>query len=75
METKFNKKMVMKIAKEYIFTNTTYRKLGEIYNCSSSKISYMMNYDLLEYSRILFVLAELKARYNQNQNMKTFMKK
>lgn len=75
METKFDKKMVMKIAREYIFTNTTYRKLGEKYNCSSSKISYMMNYDLLEYSRILFVLAELKARYNQNRNMKFFMKK
>ena len=34
-----------------------------------------MNYDLLEYSRILYVLAELKANYNRNRNMKKFMKK
>ena len=53
MEIKFDKKMIKKIAREYIFTNTSYRKLGEKYKCSSSKISYMMNYDLLEYSRIL----------------------
>ena len=75
MEIKFDKKMIKKIAREYIFTNTSYRKLGEKYKCSSSKISDMMNYDLLEYSRILYVLAELKANYNRNRNMKNFMKK
>lgn len=75
MGNKFDKKMIKKIAREYIFTNTSYRKLSEKYKCSSSKISYMMNYDLLEYSRVLYVLAELKARYNQKQNMKNFMKK
>ena len=29
MEIKFDKKMIKKIAREYIFTNTSYRKLGE----------------------------------------------
>lgn len=74
MSKQIDKKLVRKIATEYIFTNTTYRKLGEKYGCSSSKISYMMNYDLLEVSRILYGLAELKARHNMKKNLNNFKK-
>ena len=60
---KFTAKEIKKIARSYIFgKNMTYKKLAEMCGCSDSKISYMMNYDLLEYSRILYVLAELKAK-------------
>ena len=76
MDTKFDRKTILAIAKEYIFKkDMSYRKLAEKYNCSSSKISYMMNYDLLQYSRILYVLADLKAKHNLKQNMKRFMNK
>lgn len=74
MSKQIDKKLVRKIAIEYIFTKTTYRKLAEKYNCSSSKISYMMNYDLLEVSRILYALAELKARSNMKKNLNNFKK-
>lgn len=72
MSKQIDKKLVRKIATEYIFTKTSYRKLGEKYKCSSSKISYMMNYDLLEVSRVLYALAELKARYNMKKNLNNF---
>lgn len=71
---KFDKVTVKKIAREYIFTDTTYKKLAQKYGCSDSKISYMMNYDLLEYSRILYVLADLKASHNRKKNMKKWFK-
>ena len=70
MEIKFDKKMIKKIAREYIFTNTSYRKLGEKYKCSSSKISYMMKHDLLDISRILFILVDKKAQYNKKKARK-----
>lgn len=74
MSKQIDKKLVKKIATEYILTKTSYRKLGEKYNCSSSKISYMMNYDLLEVSRILYALVELKARHNIKKNLNNFKK-
>lgn len=72
---KFDKAMVKKIAREYVFTNTTYSKLAKKYGCSSSKISTMMNYEILDYSRILYALVEIKANYNRKKNMKNFINK
>lgn len=71
---KFGKKEVTQIAREYIFTNTTYQKLAEKYDCSSSLISYVLNYDLLEYSRVLYLLADIKASHNQKKNMRKYFK-
>ena len=52
---KFSNKDIKKIARSYIFgKNMTYKKLAEKYGCSDSKISYMMNHELLDISRILF---------------------
>ena len=72
MAKKFDKKMVKQIAKEYLFTNTSYKKLGNKYNCSSSTISYLMNYDLLETSRVLYILVALKAKHAQTKAMKKY---
>lgn len=72
---KFGPKEIKAIARDYIFgKNMTYKKLAEKYGCSSSTISYMMNYDLLEVSRIYYLLAELKARHNQIVSMNNFKK-
>ena len=65
---KFSNKDIKKIARSYIFgKNMTYKKLAEKYGCSDSKISYMMNHDLLDISKILFFLVEKKAQYNKKK--------
>lgn len=65
---KFSDKDIKKIARKYIFgRNMTYKKLGEMYGCSDSKISYLMNHDLLDVSRILFFLVEKKAQHNKKK--------
>ena len=65
---KFTAKEIKKIARSYIFgKNMTYKKLAEMYGCSDSKISYMMNHDLLDISKILFILVEKKAHYNKKK--------
>lgn len=69
----FTAREIRKIALEYIFSkNSSYKKLAEKYGCSSSKISTMMNYDLLYVSRLLYLLAEIRARYNQKKNMRKY---
>ena len=68
---KFTDKEIKKIARSYIFgKNMTYKKLSEMYGCSDSKISYMMNHDLLDISRILFILVDKKAQYNKKKARK-----
>ena len=65
---KFSNKDIEKIARSYIFgKNMTYKKLAEKYGCSDSKISYMMNHDLLDISKILFFLVEKKAQHNKKK--------
>ena len=65
---KFSNKDIKKIARSYIFgKNMTYKKLAEKYGCSDSKISYMMNHDLLDISKILFFLVETKAQHNKKK--------
>ena len=65
---KFTAKEIKKIARSYIFgKNMTYKKLAEMYGCSDSKISYMMNHELLDISRILFNLVDKKAKYNKKK--------
>ena len=65
---KFTAKEIKKIARSYIFgKNMTYKKLAEIYGCSDSKISFMMNHELLDISRILFILVDKKAQYNKKK--------
>ena len=65
---KFTAKEIKKIARSYIFgKNMTYKKLAEMYDCSDSKISYMMNHELLDISRILFILVDKKAQYNKKK--------
>ena len=65
---KFSNKDIKKIARSYIFgKNMTYKKLAEKYECSDSKISYMMNHDLLDISKILFFLVEKKAQHNKKK--------
>ena len=65
---KFTNKEIKKIARQYIFDkNMTYKKLAEMYDCSDSKISYMMNHDLLDISRILFILVDKKAQHNKKK--------
>ena len=65
---KFTNKEIKKIARQYIFgKNMTYKKLAEMYGCSDSKISYMMNHELLGISRILFILVDKKAQYNKKK--------
>ena len=65
---KFTAKEIKKIARSYIFgKNMTYKKLAELYGCSDSKISYMMNHELLDISRILFILVDKKAQYNKKK--------
>ncbi len=65
---KFSNKDIKKIARSYIFgKNMTYKKLAEKYGCSDSKISYMMNHDLLDISKILFFLVEKKAQHNKKK--------
>ena len=75
---KFAAEEIKKIARSYIFgKNMTYKKLAEMYGCSDSKISYMMNHDLLDISRILFILVDKKAQYNKKKvrKMLTMKKK
>ena len=68
---KFTAKEIKKIARSYIFgKNMTYKKLAEMYGCSDSKISFMMNHDLLDISKILFILVEKKAQYNKKKARK-----
>ena len=68
---KFTNKEIKKIARTYIFgKNMTYKKLAEMYDCSDSKISYMMNHELLDISRILFILVDKKAQYNKKKARK-----
>ena len=65
---KFSNKDIKKIARSYIFgKNMTYKKLAEKYGCSDSKISYMMNHELLDISRILFILVDKKAQHNKKK--------
>ena len=67
-KNKFTNKDIKKIALKYIFgKNMTYKKLAEKYGCSDSKISFMMNHDLLDTSKILFILVEKKAQYNKKK--------
>ena len=64
----FTDKQIKQIARKYIFSKgMTYKKLGEMYGCSDSKISYLMNHDLLDISKILFFLVEKKAQYNKKK--------
>ena len=75
---KFTAKEIKKIARSYIFgKNMTYKKLAEMYGCSDSKISYMMNYDLMNISKILFILVDKKAQHNKKKvrKMLTMKKK
>ena len=75
---KFTAKEIKKIARSYIFgKNMTYKKLAEMYGCSDSKISYMMNHELLDISRILFIMVDKKAQYNKKKvrKMLTMKKK
>lgn len=75
---KFTAKEIKKIARSYIFgKNMTYKKLAEMYDCSDSKISYMMNYDLMDISKILFILVDKKAQHNKKKvrKMLTMKKK
>ena len=68
---KFTAKEIKKIARSYIFgKNMTYKKLAEMYGCSDSKISYMMNHELFDISRILFILVDKKAQYNKKKARK-----
>ena len=65
---KFTAKEIKKIARSYIFgKNMTYKKLAEMCGCSDSKISYMMNYDLMDISKILFILVDKKAQHNKKK--------
>ena len=65
---KFTAKEIKKIARSYIFgKNMTYKMLAEMYGCSDSKISYMMNHDLLDISKILFILVDKKAQHNKKK--------
>ena len=65
---KFTNEDIKKIARRYIFgKNMTYKKLAEMYGCSDSKISFMMNHELLDISRILFILVDKKAQYNKKK--------
>lgn len=69
----FTARDIRKIALDYIFSkDSSYKKLAEKYDCSSSKISTMMNYDLLYVSRLLYLLAEIRARYNRKKNMRKY---
>ena len=69
--TKFTAKEIKKIARSYIFgKNMTYKKLAEMYGCSDSNISFMMNHELLDISRILFILVDKKAQYNKKKARK-----
>ena len=64
----FTDKQIKQIARKYIFSKgMTYKKLAEMYGCSDSKISYLMNHDLLDISKILFFLVEKKAQYNKKK--------
>ena len=75
---KFTAKEIKKIARSYIFgKNMTYKKLAEMCGCSDSKISYMMNYDLMDISKILFILVDKKAQHNKKKvrKMLTMKKK
>ena len=68
---KFTDKDIKRIARQYIFgKNMTYKKLAEMYGCSDSKISHMMNYELEEVSKILFTLVEKKAEHNKKKARK-----
>ena len=65
---KFTAKEIKKITRSHIFgKNMTYKMLAEMYGCSDSKISYMMNHDLLDISRILFILVDKKAQHNKKK--------
>lgn len=73
---KFTAKEIKKIARSYIFgKNMTYKKLAEMYGCSDSKISYMMNYDLMDISKILFILVDKKAQHNKKKVRKMLVMK
>ena len=64
----FTDKQIKQIARKYIFgKGMTYKKLAEMHGCSDSKISYLMNHDLLDISKILFFLVEKKAQYNKKK--------
>ena len=68
---KFTNEDIKKIARRYIFgKNMTYKKLAEMYGCSDSKISHMMNHELEEISKILFILVEKKAEHNKKKARK-----
>ena len=65
---KFTNKEIKKIARKYIFgKNMPYKKLAEMYGCSDSTISFMMNHNLLDISKILFILVDKKAQHNKKK--------
>ena len=65
---KFTDKEIKKIARKYVFgKNMTYKKLAEMYGCSDSTISFMMNHNLLDISKILFILVDKKAQHNKKK--------
>ena len=65
---KFTDKEIKKIARKYVFgKNMTYKKLAEMYGCSDSTISFMMNHNLLDISKILFILVDKKAKHNKKK--------
>lgn len=68
---KFTDKEIKKIARKYVFgKNMTYKKLAEMYGCSDSTISFMMNHNLLDISKILFILVDKKAQHNKKKARK-----
>lgn len=70
---KFTNKEIKQIARTYIFTkNMTYKKLGEIYKCSDSRISCILKFELVDISRILYLLVCLKANHNKKKARKKF---
>lgn len=65
---KFTDKEIKKIARKYVFgKNMTYKKLAKMYGCSDSTISFMMNHNLLDISKILFILVDKKAQHNKKK--------
>lgn len=72
----FSAKEIKQIAKSYIFSKgMTYKKLGELYNCSGSTISQIMNSDLQKVNKKLYFLAKLKARRNAAKSVKQLNRK
>lgn len=63
------------LAKEYVFTKTTYKALAQKYGWSDSKISHIMNHELQDISKFWYKLVCWKANKNKKDNMKKIMNK